>query len=158
MRHLALTAFVLVAGSVQAQSIQPLSTARHDGATPSVISRTCENCPPLIAQEDTGYKVPVLRGSIQSVSVMDIDGQKKIVRTEQWMGGSPVVYISKVPDWMTVDQMQAVIDTGKGKHVQTEVQIASRNQDPIDFSARTGAVENRTDNASNFDEIPLRLK
>jgi hypothetical protein len=157
MRHLALAAFVFVAGTAQAQSILPFSSQGH-GASSSIVSKTCENCPPLTMQDDTGYKVPVLRGSMQAVSIMDIDGQKKIVRTEQWMGGSPVVYISKVPDWMTVDQLQAVVETAKGKHVQTEVQIASQQQDPIDLDTRTGAVEDNTDNAKNFEQIPLRLK
>lgn len=157
MRYLALAAFVFVAGSAQAQSILPLSSNTH-GATSSIVSKTCANCPPLNVVEDSGYKVPTLRGGLQSVSIMDIDGEKKIVRTDRWMGGSPVVHISKVPDWMTVDQLQAVIETGKGKHVQTEVQIARQMQDPIDFDARTGAVEEGADKVQDFEQVPLRMK
>lgn len=157
MRHLALTAFVLFAGTVQAQSVLPLSGDAH-GMNKSVVNMTCETCPPLKTTDDSGYKVPVLRGTMQSVSLMEIDGQKKIVRTEAWMGGSPVVYINKVPDWMSVDQLQAVINTGNGKHVQTEVQIASQQRDPIDLNAKTGAVDVWTDGEKEFEDIPLRLK
>ncbi len=156
MRHLVLTAFVLFAGTVQAQSILPLSS-KTDGMTTSMLAITCETCPPLKTSDDSNYKVPVLRGTAQSVALMEIDGQKKIVRTDAWMGGSPVVYISKVPDWMTVDQLQAVINTGNGKHVQTEVQIAAQQRDPIDLESKTGAVENSTPDAQEFNEIPLRL-
>lgn len=156
MRHLALTAFVLFAGTAQAQSIQPLAGNTH-GMTPSMLSMTCETCPPLKTADDSNYKVPVLRGAIQSVSLMEIDGEKKIVRTDAWMGGSPVVYISKLPDWMTVDQLQAVINTGNGKHVQTEVQFASQRHDPIDLESKTGAVETSTSGEREFENAPLRL-
>ncbi len=156
MRHLALTAFVLFAGTAQAQSIQPLSANTH-GTTPSMLRITCETCPPLKTADDSSYKVPVLRGAMQSVSLMEIDGEKKIVRTDAWMGGSPVVHISKVPDWMTVDQLQAVINTGGGKHVQTEVQLASQRHDPIDLESKTGAVESNGLDEPEFNETPLRL-
>ncbi|AYC99851.1 plant virulence effector HPE1-like domain-containing protein [Neorhizobium sp. NCHU2750] len=156
MRHLAITVFVLAAGTAQAQSVTPLVT-KPEGASSSLVTKSCESCPPLV-KEQASYKVPTLRGGVQSVSVVDIDGEKKIVRTDRLMGGSPVVYISKVPDWMTVDQLQAVIEIGKGKHVQTEVQLASQQQDPIDLTARTGAVETGADSANKFDAVPLRLK
>ncbi len=156
MRHLALTAFVLFAGSAQAQSILPLSSDTQ-GTTTSMLSIRCQTCPPLKTADDGNYKVPVLKGAIQSVSMMEIDGEKKIVRTDAWMGGSPVVHISKLPDWMTVDQLQAVINTGNGKHVQTEVQLASQQQDPIDLESKTGAVERNTPGEKEFEIPSLRL-
>lgn len=156
MRHLALTAFVLFAGTAQAQSILPLSS-NTQGKTASMLSMTCETCPPLKTSDDSNYKVPELRGSIQSVSLMEIDGQKKIVRTDAWMGGSPVVYISKVPDWMSVDQLQAVVDTTNGRYVQTEVQLAGHQADPIDLESKTGAVENNTSSEHELLETPLRF-
>lgn len=158
MRYLALTAFVLFAGTVQAQSILPLSSDKQ-GLTTSMLSVTCETCPPIKTTDDSEYKVPVLRGSIQSISLMEIDGERKIVRTDAWMGGSPVVYISKVPDWMNVEQLQAVINTGNGKHVQTEVQLASQHLDPsesIDLESKTGAVDADSHVEQKFD-APLRL-
>lgn len=156
MRHLAFTIFVLVAGTAQAQSVTPLA-ASSEGANSSIVTIGCQSCPPL-ARDEASYKVPKLHGGVESVSVMDIDGEKRIVRTTRLMGGSPVVYISKVPGWMAVDQLQAVIEIGKGKHVQTEVQLASQQRDPIDLTAQTGAVETGTDSASEFANIPLRLK
>ncbi|GGF97630.1 hypothetical protein GCM10010924_27230 [Rhizobium wenxiniae] len=156
MRHLALTAFVLFAGTAQAQSVMPFPGNTH-GTTPSMLSMTCETCPPLKTAEDSNYKVPELKGSIQSVSLMEIDGQKKIVRTNAWMGGSPVVHISKVPDWMNVDQIQAVIATTSGRYVQTEVQTASHQADLIDLESKTGAVEKNTSSEQNVKDTPLRL-
>jgi hypothetical protein len=156
MRHLALTAFVLFAGTAQAQSVLPFP-GDTQGTTPSMLSLTCETCPPLKAADDSNYKVPVLKGGVQSVSLMEIDGKKKIVRTDAWMGGSPVVHISNIPDWMNVDQLQAVIATTNGKFVQTEVQIASHQADPIDLESKTGAVENGSSSEQEIKETPLRL-
>lgn len=156
MRHLALTAFVLFAGTAQAQSVMPFP-GNTQGTTPSMLSMTCETCPPIKTAEDSNYKVPELKGSIQSVSLMEIDGQKKIVRTNAWMGGSPVVHISKVPDWMNVDQIQAVIATTSGRYVQTEVQTASHQADLIDLESKTGAVEQNTSSEQKIKDTPLRL-
>jgi hypothetical protein len=155
MRHLALTAFVIAAGTAQAQSIMPLAADGH-GAVLSVVSKSCTSCPPLKKTEDTGYKVPVLQDRVQAVSVVEIDGQKKIVRTEHWMGGSPVVHISKVPDWMTADQLQALVDTGNGRSIEAEIHAVGQGG-PIDFSARTGAVDGRDNGDSSLEKLPLRL-
>lgn len=156
MRHLALTAFVLFAGTAQAQSILPFP-GNMQGKTPSMMSVTCETCPPLKTADDSNYKVPALKGGVQSVSIMEIDGQKKIVRTDAWMGGSPVVHISKVPDWMNVDQLQAVIATTNGKFVQTEVQVIGLQANQIDLESKTGAVENSISSEQEIKETPLRL-
>jgi hypothetical protein len=156
MRHVLLSAFVLVAGSAQAQSVQPLATNTHD-ATASFVTKSCAHCPPLKAVEDTsGYKVPVLKDQVQSVAVMDIDGEKKIIRTDIWMGGSPVVHVSKVPAWMTTDQLQAVVDTGNGKSVEAGIESATLPTGPIDFNTKTGAVEDNGSISQTFDELPLR--
>jgi hypothetical protein len=158
MRHLVVPAFVLAAGTAQAQSITPLDAVRH-GATASMVTKTCGNCPPPVdrADKEGGYKVPLLKDGVQSVAIMEIDGEKKIVRTEAWMGGSPVVYISKVPAWMTADQLQAHVDTGKNGSVEADIQAAT---DPIDFGARTGAVQTASSEATGktpaFGEFSLR--
>jgi hypothetical protein len=156
MRHVLLSAFVLVTGSAQAQSVQPLATNTH-GATASFVTRTCSNCPPLKPVEDkSGYNVPVLKDGVQSVAVMDIDGQKKIVRTDIWMGGSPVVHVSKVPAWMTTEQLQAVVDTGNGLSTEAGIESATAPATPIDFNAKTGAVEDNGSISQTFDGLPLR--
>jgi hypothetical protein len=156
MRHVLLSAFVLVAGYAQAQSVQPLVTNTH-GASESFVTMTCAHCPPLKPVEDkSGYKVPVLKDGVQSVAVMEIDGEKKIVRTDAWMGGSPVVHVSKVPAWMTTEQLQAVVDTGNGKTIESGIESARTPMDPIDFTAKTGAVEDNASISQTFDGLPLR--
>ena len=156
MRHVLLSAFVLVTGSAQAQSIQPLATNTRD-ASASFVSRSCAHCPPLKPVEDkSAYKVPALKDRVQSVAVLDIDGEKKIVRTDIWMRGSPVIHVSKVPAWMTTDQLQAVVDTGNGRSVEAGIESATAPAGSIDFTAKTGAVEDNGSISQTFDGLPLR--
>ncbi|MCJ9720962.1 hypothetical protein MOV66_13415 [Agrobacterium sp. SHOUNA12C] len=96
MRPFFLTlACVLAAGSAMASSIQPIdSKTQTDGG--SILDKVCTDCPaikPQIVKKD--YVVPELTPGTQSIVIRDVDGQKKVVRTEAWMGGSPVVFISK---------------------------------------------------------------
>ncbi|MDL2410286.1 plant virulence effector HPE1-like domain-containing protein [Rhizobium calliandrae] len=96
MRPFFLTlAFALAGSSAMASSIQPIDSRTETGAG-SIIDKVCTDCPalkPQMVKKD--YVVPELTPGTQSIIVRDIDGQRKVVRTEAWMGGSPVVFISK---------------------------------------------------------------
>ena len=96
MRPFFLTlAFALAGGSAMASSIQSIDSKTETGAG-SIIDKVCTDCPalePKVVKKE--YVVPDLTPGTQSFIVRDIDGQKKVVRTEAWMGGSPVVFISK---------------------------------------------------------------
>jgi hypothetical protein len=121
MRPFFLTlACVLAGGSAMASSIQPIDSKTETGAG-SIIDKVCTDCPalkPQMVKKD--YVVPDLTPGTQSIVVRDIDGQKKVVRTEAWMGGSPVVFISKP----TPEALAA----------------ASTAPDGIDMTAKTAAL------------------
>ncbi|NEJ71380.1 hypothetical protein GR197_12640 [Rhizobium phaseoli] len=89
-------AILLMAGSAMASSIEVIGKAapRADG---SIVTETCADCPPLRAElTKKDYAVPELKpGVLQASEVRDVGGEKKIYRTEGWMGGSPVVFVSK---------------------------------------------------------------
>lgn len=96
--------FLLAAGSAMAASIEVVGpNPRNSG---SIITETCGHCPPLrpeITKKE--YSVPELRpGAFQQAEVRDVAGEKKVYRTENWMGGSPVLFVSKA----TPEQMLAL--------------------------------------------------
>ena len=98
MRFLLTCALILTAGSASASSITPLVGHAGNG---SVVVKTCDDCPPPKTEEEvSGYKVPVLDKGPQRTEIVEIGGETKIVRTEAWLGGSPVVHVSKMQDWM----------------------------------------------------------
>ncbi|HEX2148480.1 MAG TPA: plant virulence effector HPE1-like domain-containing protein, partial [Pseudorhizobium sp.] len=112
----------------------------------------CGDCPPLKPKDDTAYKVPVLDGAPQKTEIVEIDGQKKVVRTEAWLGGSPVVHVSAMQDWMAESQ------NAKADATATE---RSPQGDVIDPHTQTGAVASMAEAALpetlNLDQFQLRM-
>ncbi|MBB3454281.1 hypothetical protein FHT86_002537 [Rhizobium sp. BK313] len=135
MRPFILTlAFVLAGGSAMASSIQSIDSKTETGAG-SIIDKVCADCPalkPQMVKKD--YVVPDLSPGTQSIVIRDIDGQKKVVRTEAWMGGSPVVFISKP----TPEALEA----------------AGAPADGIDLTAKTAALP---ESAKVKTPVPLDL-
>ncbi|PST23658.1 hypothetical protein C7U61_03880 [Rhizobium sp. JAB6] len=123
MRSFFLTlACVLAGGTAMASSILPIDGTMIGGRG-SIIDKSCADCPPLKPPvTEREYAVPTLEAGTQSVVVRNIDGQKRVVRTEAWMGGSPVTFVSKP----TPEALAA----------------AGEPVDGIDMTARTAAVSN----------------
>lgn len=96
MRRIILSLAVLMAGqSAIASSIEPITQMKGMGAN-SIITKSCNDCPPLMERVMKKlYVVPELPHGTQKVELRDVNGEKKIARTEAWMGGSPVVMMSK---------------------------------------------------------------
>lgn len=96
MRSFFLTvACVLAGSSAMASSIQPIDGKLLDRNS-SIVDKTCVQCPPLKPPAvEKEYVVPTLTPGTQSIAIRSIDGEKKVVRTEAWMGGSPVVFVTK---------------------------------------------------------------
>ncbi|EJL54679.1 hypothetical protein PMI09_02422 [Rhizobium sp. CF122] len=89
---------VFAAGSACASSIEVVGKdTRTNGG--SISQESCQSCPPLESVErKKDYTVPTLTpGSLQSSEIRDVNGEKKLYRTEGWMGGSPVVFVTKAP-------------------------------------------------------------
>ena len=125
MRQFILGAAVaLLAGSAMASSIDVVAPSAPEG-NGSILKETCTSCPPLaVAERKKDYTVPTLSpGSLQASELRDVDGQKKLYRTEGWMGGSPVVFVSKA----TPEAMLAAAPS-------------AQPADGIDMSATTAAV------------------
>lgn len=93
--HLILASALIVAGPAFASSIEKVGVTTTAG---SIVVKSCADCPaPKPVAHRDSYIVPALRTGTQTIEMKDINGQKKVVRTEAWMGGSPVVYISNPP-------------------------------------------------------------
>ncbi|MBB6220100.1 plant virulence effector HPE1-like domain-containing protein [Rhizobium leguminosarum] len=125
MRQIFLGAAVLLmAGSAMASSIEVIGKTAAP-AEGSIVTESCAACPPLQAELiKKDYTVPELKpGVLQASEVRDVGGEKKIYRTEGWMGGSPVVFVSKA----TPEAMIAAAPSAP-------------SADGIDMSATTAAV------------------
>ena len=92
-------AFVLVsllASPAFAGSFEVVKSLPKGTETESVLPVTCPTC--QAAPLKTGTKavdVVTLKPGEQKIELKTINGEEKIVRTEAWLGGSPVVFVSK---------------------------------------------------------------
>jgi hypothetical protein len=97
MRTLLFTAAsLLAAGSASASSVEFVKTGQDAGNSISQLS--CAHCPPPVVTKKTSYVVPDVTPGTDRVELKQIDGEMKLVRTEAWLGGSPVVFITKASE------------------------------------------------------------
>lgn len=97
MRHIILTAaFALVSGGAMAGSFQSMESLPAGHSSISIVSKSCVDCPAPKEVEvvKRQYIVPTLKAGTQTTEVRTINGERKVVRTEAWLGGSPVVMVS----------------------------------------------------------------
>lgn len=128
------------AATAEAGSIDVIATGKD-------VARSIEkiSCPACVAKPKKEVQSVVeLTPGTQKIEVRDVDGVKKIFRTESWLGGSPVVFVSKaLPDDGTAiadakpDASDVVAEVSA---TETEKPTVSAEADMIDEKATTAAV------------------
>ncbi len=136
MRSLLITAALFcAAGTAAASSIEDVVSG--EAVHSSVATISCAECPPLQPKKKSSYVVPELEPGTDRVELKEIDGKLKSVRTEAWLGGSPVVFVSKASEEaITAAALEA--DQAHPAHAST-----SRSAPPsvaIDVTAKTSSV------------------
>ncbi|MDW9461358.1 plant virulence effector HPE1-like domain-containing protein [Sinorhizobium meliloti] len=97
MRSLLITAaLVYAAGPAAASSIDNITSG--EAVKSSVATVSCEACPPLQPKKKPSYVVPDLAPGTDRVELKEIHGEVKSVRTEAWLGGSPVIFVNDASD------------------------------------------------------------
>ncbi|SCX17501.1 plant virulence effector HPE1-like domain-containing protein [Agrobacterium rosae] len=124
-RTLLTIAIVLASGSAMASSIEVIKGNRT--GNDSVVSVLCEACPPFKAKLKIANVAPSLTPGTQDISIRDVNGKKQIVRTEAWLGGSPVTYVSNNPAWLPAEDAATA---------------GTENTPTIDTLVKTSAIEN----------------
>lgn len=133
MRLLPATFAVLfMAAPALASSIEPVAAFSGSGGSVSVVS--CAACPALKPRpKSEAYRVEAIAPGTQKVEIREENGVRKIFRTEAWMGGSPVTFVTKAP----AEPVQAA-------------------EEKVDADARTGALE--TAGSREFDASGFALR
>ena len=127
--HLLTILIVAAASPAAASSIENLSTIPIANPT-SVVQIRCASCVEKhrIVKDPT-YTVPELSGGEQRLELKERDGKPALMRTEAWMGGSPVTFISVNP--VFIDNERSAIAGRLGAPVKG---------DGVDMQATTSAV------------------
>lgn len=130
MRLILSTSMVLAVSTLAAPAMAgSISTVTGLSPTqPSIVKVDCSECPPPAPRlGQRNYEVPTLPPGSQTAEVVEVDGEKKLKRVENWFGGSPVVVYTSAEGWAT--------------NGSTIVAGALPTGDAIDHDATTAAVE-----------------
>ena len=128
-----------------AGSIEPLAGATSAGSIQTI---TCPSCPALKPKyKPSTYHVDAIAPGTQKIEIRDVNGERKIFRTEAWMGGSPVLFVTKAPaerveaaedDKGAVDTgaRTGALDTSAAGWAATAAMASSQEFDPSEFELR----------------------
>ncbi|KXG87904.1 plant virulence effector HPE1-like domain-containing protein [Agrobacterium bohemicum] len=97
-RTLLTVAIVLASGSAMASSIDVVRGNRT--GNDSIVPVSCAACPPLKGKAKLQQTTPSLAAGTQDISIREVNGKKQIQRTEAWLGGSPVTFVSSNAVWL----------------------------------------------------------
>ncbi|MBL0370773.1 hypothetical protein JJB09_01905 [Rhizobium sp. KVB221] len=151
---------VLAAAAAQAASIDEVATNDSERSIEHV---SCATCPPLKSRIRKQAVEITLEPGTQKVEIRDVDGVKKIFRTEAWMGGSPVVFVSKAPEQETDANVAVNVDGGSNP-ITAPVTIDKDATTSAVTADMTGEADNNptpklaTTTAFAPEQMELRLK
>ena len=140
-------AFVLLAAPALAGSIEPISGAT---TASSIETFSCSGCPSLKPKLKTSsYHVDAIAPGTQKVEIREVNGERKIFRTEAWMGGSPILFVNKAPaetveaaerpveeNAVDATAQTSALDDSAASHAATAAMTTSREFDPAKFELR----------------------
>ncbi|WP_137132355.1 plant virulence effector HPE1-like domain-containing protein [Rhizobium sp. FY34] len=112
------------ASSILRMSATPLATSP---SVKDIICTTCEEH--TAAPVKPSYIVPELANGTQLNELKQRNGKTALMRTEAWMGGSPVTFVSLSPVWIETEQSVLAGRTAP-----------SNRGDGVDMQATTSAV------------------
>lgn len=148
-------ALTLLAAPALAGSIEPAAGTVSGGTSISAVR--CGDCPALKPKvRAVTYHVDAIEPGTQKVEIREENGERKIFRTEAWMGGSPVLFVSKapqdaaetatnavpaeeratVPETIDARAMTSALDATVAREAATASLASSREFDPAGFELR----------------------
>jgi hypothetical protein len=89
-----LLAGMMTFAAAAANAESSIDVIKTDNTSRSIDFIRCSACAPLKTKKAAVADV-VLKPGTQKVEIRDVAGVRKVYRTEAWLGGSPVTYVSK---------------------------------------------------------------
>lgn len=133
-------ALMSTAVAAQAGSINVVTTGKD--APRSIEKISCPTC--VRKPKKEVQSIVELAPGTQKIEIRDIGGVKKVFRTESWLGGSPVVFVSKaLPDSAPViadGQPSEAESIAAAPATTPDRPAASAEADMIDEKSTTAAV------------------
>ncbi len=157
MRRLLLTAVVaLTGGSAMASSIEYVNGTHTSNG--SFVRLDCAGCQPVKDKAaPEGFTIPSIEPGTQHTEMREIEGKRTLVRTEAWLGGAPVTFVSTNPAWMpqetpgtaiaTYDEGEAGTPPGNGSHARRHRHDGDHGSDEDNFGGQCHGTVKRISNS-----------
>lgn len=133
-------ALVSTAATAQAGSIDVVRTG--EDTSRSIETIRCDGCAARAKKKIEA--VVELEPGTQRIEIREVNGVRKVFRTEAWLGGSPVTHVSKAlpddPAIATKDVPTKSDDVATAPAEVIDTPTAPATADMIDNSATTSAV------------------
>ncbi|MDQ1197758.1 plant virulence effector HPE1-like domain-containing protein [Agrobacterium sp. SORGH_AS 787] len=111
---------MFISGTALASSIEVVHGTKTSNG--SVLIVTCNTCSSAPFSGKASAK-PVLKRGMQSISTREVGGRKETVRTEAWLGGSPVTFVSSNPLWLPQDHPVPVVAEHTPQAVENQIAL-----------------------------------
>jgi hypothetical protein len=113
MRMILLASMMTVAATA-ANAESSIDRIKTGDTGRSITTIHCPACAPLKSRK-AALQAVMLKPGTQKVEIREVNGELKVFRTEAWLGGSPVTYVSKA----STDLMdKESVATASGQHVR----------------------------------------
>lgn len=149
----------LAAISAGSSSIDYLS-GKPIANAPSVIYLACAACDGTrTAESRSTYHVPFLEPGKDNVVISEAGGKPVVTRTGNWMGGSPVRYVSLNPMWIESEQQFMLSRSGRGAKsdgVDTKATTSAVSATPVSAPATPAVEQPALPDFSGFELRPTR--
>lgn len=161
------TSVIAMVASLAAYSAEQSSFAYLSGKpladAPSVLKIACAACGTASPKTSRStYHVPSLDNGQNRVALSERNGKPAVTQTGNWMGGSPVLYVSLNPVWVEQEQQMMLSRTAtpaKSDGVDlnaTTSAVASEPAAPVSAAASSPAMEPVMPDFSKFELRPTR--
>jgi hypothetical protein len=147
MRMILLASMMTMAATA-ASAESSIDVIKTNDASRSIDFIHCTGCAPLKSKK-AALQAVMLKPGTQKIEIKQVNGELKVFRTEAWLGGSPVTYVSKASTDL-MDKQSAASATGKDVQPIAEntavtiVKTFAAEDKPVAVKDKTVVVEEKT--------------
>ncbi len=157
MRMILLAGMMSMA-AVTANAESSIDAVKTSSASTSIDRISCSLCAPLKTEKEEEPEF-VLKPGTQKIEIKQVDGVMKVFRTEAWLGGSPVTYVSKASTDLIDKKSAELVPAADQKIEPVVIDKSTTSAVTADMSGASTAVEMpKTAKQFNPQNMQLRLK
>jgi hypothetical protein len=152
-----LLAGVISMAAVTAQAESSIDAVTTSSESTSIDRISCPSCAPLKTEKEEEPEL-VLKPGTQKVELRKVNGEMKVFRTEAWLGGSPVTYVSKASTDLIDMKSAEVVPAGDHKVEPVIIDNSTTSAVSADMSGGASTTVEMPKAAKQFNPQDMQLR